>query len=54
MVTGCVRQVVVLHNNNYKYGNWEFAWADSALVILDKGSSYRGGHFDRFDCNDLS
>ena len=28
---------------------WEFAWADSALVVLDKRSSYRGGCLSRFD-----
>ena len=28
----------------------EFAWADSALVILDEWSSYRGGHLSRFNC----
>ena len=29
---------------------WEFAWADSALFVLDKWLSYRGGHLNRFDC----
>ena len=29
---------------------WELAWADSALVILDEWSSYRGGRLSRFDC----
>ena len=29
---------------------WEFAWADSTLVILDEWSSYRGGCLSRFDC----
>ena len=33
---------------------WEFAWADSALIILDEWSFYRGGHLNRFDCNTLS
>ena len=28
---------------------WEFAWADSALLFLDKWSSYRTGHLNRFD-----
>ena len=32
----------------------EFAGADSALVVLDERSSYRGGHLNRFDCNALS
>ena len=27
---------------------WEFAWADSALVILDKWSSYGSGCLSRF------
>ena len=31
-------------------GIWELAWADSALVILDKWSSYRGGCLSRFNC----
>ena len=29
---------------------WELAWADSALVVLDEWSSYRGGCVNRFDC----
>ena len=29
---------------------WEFAWADSVLVILDKWLSDRGGPLNRFDC----
>ena len=32
----------------------EFAWTDSALVVLDKWSFYRGGRLNRFDCNGLS
>ena len=28
----------------------ELAWADSALVVLDEWSSYRGGRLRRFDC----
>ena len=28
---------------------WEFAWADSALVVLDEWSPYRGDHLNRFD-----
>ena len=32
----------------------EFVWADSALVILDEWSSYRGGRLNRFGCNALS
>ena len=31
----------------------EFAWVDSALAILYKWSSYRGGCLNRFDCNAL-
>ena len=31
-----------------------FAGADSALVVLDEWSSYRGGRLSRFDCNALS
>ena len=30
---------------------WEFAWADSVLVVLDEWSSYRGGWLKQFDCN---
>ena len=29
---------------------WKFVWVDSALVVLDKWSSYSGGHLNRFDC----
>ena len=29
---------------------WGFAWADSALVVLDKWSSYGVGCLNRFDC----
>ena len=29
---------------------WEFAWADSVLVVLDEWSSNRGGHLNRLDC----
>ena len=29
---------------------WEFAWADSPLVVLDEWSSYRSGRLNRFDC----
>ena len=32
----------------------EFAWADSALVVLHEWLSYRGGRLNMFDCNDLS
>ena len=28
---------------------WEFAWADSALVVLDEWSSFRDGRLNRFD-----
>ena len=30
---------------------WEFAKMDSALVVLDEWSSYRGGRLNRFDFN---
>ena len=30
---------------------WEFAWADSALVVSDKWPSYRGSCLNRFDCS---
>ena len=30
---------------------WKFAWADSALVVLDELSSYRGGCLNRLDCS---
>ena len=29
---------------------WEFPWAYSALVVLGKWLSYRGGCLNRFDC----
>ena len=49
VVTGHIRQVIVLYNNNCL----EFAWEDSALVILNKWLSYRGGRLNRLDCNAL-
>ena len=30
---------------------WKFAWADSALVVLDEWSYYRSGCLNRFDCS---
>ena len=30
----------------------DFAWADSAMVILDEWSSYRGGRLNRFHCTE--
>ena len=33
---------------------WEFAREDSAFVILDEWSSYRGGHLNMCDCNALT
>ena len=33
---------------------WGFAWVDSALVVLDEGSSYGGGRLKRFDCISIS
>ena len=39
MVSGRVKQVV-----SYTVAIvWEFAWADSGLVVLEEWSSYRGG-----------
>ena len=32
---------------------WEFAWADSELVVFDGWLSYRGGCLNRFDCSDF-
>ena len=32
----------------------EFTWAETALAILDKWLSYRGGCLNMFDCNALS
>ena len=32
---------------------WEFAWADSGLVVFDEWLSYRGGCLNRFDCSDF-
>ena len=31
---------------------WDFAWADSAMAILDKWSSYSGGRLNRFHCTE--
>ena len=37
--------------SSYTVGTtWELAWTDSALVVLDQWSSYRGGRINRFDC----
>ena len=47
VVTGCVRLVVVLYSTVMIV--WKFAWVDSALVVLDKWLSYRGGRLSRFD-----
>ena len=33
---------------------WELAWVDSALVVLDEWSSYRGGRISRFDSTCLN
>ena len=46
MVAGCFRHVVVLWLVTIV---WEFALVDSALVVLDEWSSYRGGRWNRFD-----
>ena len=46
VVAGRARQVVVLYSKSV----WEFAWADSAMAILDEWSSYRYGHLNRFYC----
>ena len=43
MVAGRVKQVFVLYSNDCT----EIQGVDSALVILDERSSYRGGHFRR-------
>ena len=32
---------------------WEFAWVDSALVVLDEWLSYGGGRWNRFDCKNF-
>ena len=48
MVAGCIRRW-----SSYKVTiAWGMASADSALVVLDKWSSYRGGHISRFDCTE--
>ena len=39
MVAGRVKQVVVLHSND---------WRDSVLVVLDEWSPYRGGRLNWF------
>ena len=45
MVAGSIRQVL----SYTVIIVWEMAWADSALVVLDKCSSYRSGCLNRFD-----
>ena len=51
VVAGRVRQVVVWYSNDCIR---KFACADSALVVLDEWSFYRGGRLNKFDCNALS
>ena len=56
--SGCFRQVFFSFRRQKKWllvalgrwSSWTFAWADSALVVLDEWSSYRGGRLNRFDC----
>ena len=50
VVAGRVRQVVVLYSNDCM----GICWGDSALVVLDEWSSYRGGRLNRFDCTILT
>ena len=48
MVTGCVRQLVVLYSNNCMgigLGGL------SALVVLGDWLIYKGSHISSFDCN---
>ena len=52
MAAGRVSQVVVLSYTVMII--WEFVWADSALVVLGKWLSYKGGCLNRFDCNSIS
>ena len=63
--TGCFRQVFFSFGRQEKWSLvvldrwlsytativWEFAWADSALVVLHEWSFYRGSPLNRFDCN---
>ena len=56
--SGCFRQVFFSFRRQKKWllvalgrwSSWTFAWADSALIVLDEWSSYRGGRLNRFDC----
>ena len=62
--SGCFRQVFFHLENKKKWlfvalGKWssytvtivwKFAWADSALVVLDDWSFFRGYRLNRFDC----
>ena len=65
--SGCFRQIFFSFGRQKKWslvalGRWSsytvtivwgFAWADSALVILDKWSCYTCGRLNRSDFNNL-
>ena len=61
--SGCFRQVFFIWGtkkwslvtldgwSSYTVMNaWEFAWVDSALVVLDEWLSYGGSYLSSFDC----
>ena len=54
--SGCLRQAFFISETKKVTFTilMEFAWADSAFVVLDKWSSYRGGRLNIFDCNAVS
>ena len=54
MVAGRVKQVqvTILYSNDCTAIH--LGGLDSALVVLDEWSSYRGGRLNMFDCNALS
>ena len=52
VVAGCIRLVVVLNSNKCMgiwLGNFSIGHVRQ-VVVIDKWLSYRGGHFNRFDC----
>ena len=49
VVPGCMRQEASYTGTVV----WEFAWADSALVVLDEWLFYRGGCLNSFDSGSL-
>ena len=48
VITGRIRQVVILYSNNCM----GIGLDGLSIVVLNEWSSYRGGHLSRFDCTE--